>query len=74
MHVLQEMEVVLAYTVQLYMDFSGAMDVALGLSQILGVTLPENFRRPFFSRSVSEFWTAGISAWGPGSGIICFIL
>ncbi|MBP3729431.1 MAG: hypothetical protein J6H18_04120 [Lachnospiraceae bacterium] len=64
----------LAYTVQLYMDFSGAMDVALGLSQILGVTLPENFRRPFFSRSVSEFWTAGISAWGPGSGIICFIL
>lgn len=44
------------YTVQLYMDFSGSMDAVLGTAEIFGVKLPENFQRPFFSRSVSEFW------------------
>lgn len=44
------------YTVQLYMDFSGTMDVVIGIGQIFGIELPENFRRPFFSRTVSEFW------------------
>ena len=42
--------------VQLYCDFSGCMDIALGVSEILGITLDENFRRPFFSRSAAEFW------------------
>ncbi len=46
-----------AFTVQLYMDFSGAMDIALGSGRIFGVGLPENFRQPFFSKSISEFWT-----------------
>lgn len=46
-----------AYTVQLYMDFSGSMDAVIGIGEIFGVTLPENFRQPFFSRSISEFWT-----------------
>lgn len=45
------------YTVQLYMDFSGAMDAVSGTAQIFGITMPENFRQPFFARSVSEFWT-----------------
>lgn len=45
------------YTVQLYMDFSGSMDAVCGVSQIIGIAMPENFRRPFFSRTVSEFWT-----------------
>ena len=45
------------YTIQLYMDFSGAMDAVCGIGQIFGVTMPENFRHPFFSRTVSEFWT-----------------
>lgn len=45
------------YTVQLYMDFSGAMDAVAGMGQIFGVTMPENFRRPFFSRTISEFWS-----------------
>ena len=45
------------YTVQLYMDFSGAMDAVAGVGQIFGVTMPENFRRPFFSRTISEFWS-----------------
>lgn len=44
------------YTLQLYMDFSGTMDVALGSAQIFGIKLPENFQRPFFSRTISEFW------------------
>ena len=46
----------IAYTLQLYCDFSGAMDVALGTARIFGVELPENFNHPFFSRTASEFW------------------
>ena len=45
------------YTLQLYMDFSGVMDIVIGTAEIFGVTLPENFRQPFFSKSISEFWT-----------------
>lgn len=44
------------YTIQLYMDFSGTMDAVMGIAQIFGVTMPENFQRPFFSKSISEFW------------------
>ena len=44
------------YTIQLYMDFSGTMDLALGTGQIFGMRLPENFQRPFFSKTISEFW------------------
>ena len=44
------------YTVQLYMDFSGTMDAVIGTAQVFGVELPENFRRPFFSKTISEFW------------------
>lgn len=44
------------YTIQLYCDFSGCIDVGLGTARIFGVTLPENFRHPFFSRTASEFW------------------
>ena len=44
------------YTLQLYCDFSGTMDMALGIGDIFGIRLPENFRQPFFSLSASEFW------------------
>ena len=44
------------YAIRLYMDFSGGMDVVRGLSRMAGIELPENFRRPFFSRSVAEYW------------------
>ncbi|MBR5111752.1 MAG: MBOAT family protein [Clostridia bacterium] len=47
---------VILYTIRLYTDFSGGMDVVRGLSRCLGIELPENFRRPFFARSVAEYW------------------
>jgi len=45
-----------AYAVQLYFDFSGYSDMALGLAQMFGIRLPENFDRPYSSRSITEFW------------------
>lgn len=45
------------YTLQLYMDFSGVMDIVIGIGEIFGVTMPENFKQPFFSKTISEFWT-----------------
>lgn len=47
---------VAAYTLQLYADFSGGIDMARGVSQGLGIDLRENFERPFFSKTISEFW------------------
>lgn len=47
----------IAYTIQLYMDFSGTMDVVIGSGEIFNINLPENFRQPFFSKNISEFWT-----------------
>lgn len=44
------------YAFQLYTDFSGCMDIVLGMSESLGILLPENFQTPFFSRSVAEYW------------------
>ncbi|MDR0929233.1 MAG: hypothetical protein LBM74_05905 [Oscillospiraceae bacterium] len=44
------------YTIRLYMDFSGGMDVIRGISRMFGIELPENFRRPFFAQSVAEYW------------------
>ncbi len=46
----------LAYTLQIYFDFSGYTDMALGLGRMMGFTFPENFNYPYLSRSVSEFW------------------
>jgi alginate O-acetyltransferase complex protein AlgI len=47
---------VVAYAVQLYFDFSGYSDMALGLGLMFGIRLPENFDRPYAARSVTEFW------------------
>ena len=47
---------VLGYMLQLYCDFSGGIDVAIGVAQLFGVCLPQNFRQPYFSLSIGEFW------------------
>ncbi len=44
------------YAIQLYTDFSGYMDIVLGISRMLGITMAENFHSPFFSSTISEFW------------------
>ena len=41
---------------QLYMDFSGGIDMTRGVAEALGIIMPENFTRPFFARDVGEFW------------------
>ena len=46
----------LCYAVQIYADFSGYMDIMCGLCQILGIRLTENFERPYFSKSIAEYW------------------
>ena len=45
-----------AYTMQIYFDFSGYSDMAIGLGGIFGFTFPENFNYPYISRSITEFW------------------
>jgi alginate O-acetyltransferase complex protein AlgI len=47
---------VLAYTVQIYFDFSGYTDMAIGLGQMFGFRLPENFDRPYSAHSITDFW------------------
>lgn len=46
----------LAYTFQLYFDFSGYSDMAIGLSRLFGIRLPLNFNSPYKSTNISEFW------------------
>ena len=46
----------LAFGLQLYFDFSGYSDMAIGLGKMLGFSFPENFNYPYISRSVTEFW------------------
>ena len=47
---------ILLYSVQIYADFTGGIDITIGVSQMLGIKLKENFRRPFSSRSTEEYW------------------
>lgn len=47
---------VIAFAIQIFFDFSGYTDMAIGLAQLLGFHFPENFRRPYLARSITEFW------------------
>ena len=54
------------FTVQIYCDFSGYSDIARGCSKMLGIDLMENFRSPYFSASIREFWSRwhiSLSTW-----------
>lgn len=46
----------LAFAIQIYCDFSGYSDIALGSAQVMGVRLMKNFDHPYFARSIAEFW------------------
>lgn len=45
------------YAIELYADFTGGIDITVGIAEILGIKLRENFIRPYFSKSVKEYWT-----------------
>ena len=47
---------VLAYSFQIYGDFSGGTDITRGVAQMMGITLPDNFNQPFFATSMADFW------------------
>lgn len=47
---------IFVYAFRIYGDFSGGIDVAIGVAEMLGIRLTENFERPFFSKSISEYW------------------
>ena len=44
------------YAVQIYADFTGGIDITIGIAEALGIKLPENFVRPFFSKNIAEYW------------------
>lgn len=57
---------VLSYAMQIYFDFSGYSDMAIGLSKILGFQFPRNFNLPYLSKNLSEFWKRwhiSLSSW-----------
>ncbi len=47
---------VILYSLQLYADFSGGIDISRGVSKFFGIELMENFRRPYFAKDISEYW------------------
>jgi len=54
------------YSIQIYCDFSGGIDVIRGIAQVMGIDVMENFRRPYFARSIEDFWRRwhiSLSAW-----------
>lgn len=57
---------VLAFSIQIFCDFSGYSDIAIGASQVMGIKLMTNFKRPYLSKSISEFWSRwhiSLSSW-----------
>ncbi len=57
---------VIFYAFQIYCDFSGYSDIAIGLARIMGFDFPDNFRTPYFSKNFSEFWQRwhiSLSSW-----------
>lgn len=44
------------YAIELYADFTGGIDMTIGIAQVLGISITENFHRPYFSKSIQEYW------------------
>lgn len=59
------------YLFQIYFDFSGYSDMAVGMGKMFGFTFPENFDYPYTASSVRQFWKNGIYRSHRGSGNIC---
>ena len=47
---------IIFYSIEIYADFTGGIDITIGISEMLGIKLEENFKRPFFSKSTKEYW------------------
>ena len=63
---LHAIRIVLAYSLEIYFDFSAYSDIAIGVSQMFGIRVPENFRNPYLSANIQEFWTRwhmSLSTW-----------
>lgn len=57
---------VLFYTIQIYTDFSGCVDICRGAGQLFGIDIMENFKQPYFARSIQDFWKRwhiALSSW-----------
>ena len=66
MHSLSLVIIVFFYSIQIYADFSGYTDMARGFARLVGIRLTENFRQPYFSSSIKEFWSRwhiSLSSW-----------
>jgi alginate O-acetyltransferase complex protein AlgI len=60
------LKILLAYSAQIYLDFSAYSDMAIGVSRIFGIEIPENFNWPYLSDNIQEFWTRwhiSLSSW-----------
>lgn len=58
--------VAVTYSIQIYADFAGYSAIVIGIAQVIGYDIPENFCAPYFSRSIKEFWTrwhVSLSSW-----------
>ena len=54
------------FTFQIYCDFSGYSDIAIGVAKLLGIKLSQNFKYPYFSRNIGDFWKRwhiSLSSW-----------
>jgi alginate O-acetyltransferase complex protein AlgI len=63
---LHAIKIVLAYSLEIFFDFSAYSDIAIGVSQMFGIRVPENFRNPYLSANIQEFWTRwhiSLSTW-----------
>lgn len=57
---------IVGFSIQIYADFSGYSDIAIGLGRLMGIELMQNFNRPYFSRNIREFWSRwhiSLSSW-----------